>query len=100
MVKQLAQEMAEATFEHLMQDNTRYKAWRELCPDLTPHIARSRFVTLAWPHLIEQARHTLAGMLNSPLDDSLKDQISEALILDYGFKMHHEHQFRVTHGLA
>lgn len=82
--------MAGASFEEVMRDNDRWKFWQELCPELTASSGQKVYVDLAWPHLIEQARATLATMLNGHLHESLKEQIYEALVLDNELRLRHE----------
>lgn len=82
MVKETAQEMAGAAFEVLASDNTRWAKMKTMCPELSAADTQKVFVGKLWPHLIEQARTTLAKMLTGPLPDLVKDQIHEALVLD------------------
>jgi hypothetical protein len=90
MVRETAREMAGAIFEEVMKDNERWKLWQELCPELTPSGGQKAYMDLAWPHLVEQARATLAQMLTGGLNDDLKELIANALILDNQLRLKHE----------
>jgi hypothetical protein len=72
MVRQTAISMAQELYELAAKDNAFYKRYP----------TRGAFLRLAWPQLIPQARATLATMLAKPLDENLKSQIHQALILD------------------
>jgi|SRR5882724_10376816 len=82
LVAQTAKEMAGALYEEVMRDNTLWANWKAQCPDLTPPRLQAMFIELMWPKLIEQARATLAKLLATPLSESLKQQITDALIKD------------------
>lgn len=81
-VVKLARGMAQELYEEVMRDNEVYKQWKLQCPELSPKFLRRRFVELATPGLIESARATLAQLLTTGLDESLKAEIYEALIKD------------------
>lgn len=82
LLRSTARSMAKEVYEEMMRDNTTYALWKKQCPELTPHLARKKFVHLLWPHLLEQARATLARLLTTNISESLKEQISDALIKD------------------
>lgn len=86
IVAQTAKDMAAAMFEEMMKDNGRYTAWKKLCPDLTPDKLQTRFIAQMWPLLIKQARATLAQMLATNISETLKAQITDALIKDASLK--------------
>lgn len=94
LVAKTAREMAEVLFEEVMRDNTVYAAHKRICPELTPQMQRSLFVSLMTPHLLENARATLAGMLAGPYPESLKSKISDALILDQELSHHRNRAMR------
>lgn len=81
-IARTAQGMARELYEIAMRDNNIYKEWKAQCPELTPEILEDKFVLLLWPKLIEQARATLAKMLRTIDNDTLKNQIHDALVLD------------------
>jgi hypothetical protein len=82
LVAATAKEMAGALYEALMADDEAYADWQAMNPDVAKAKLQGRFIARTWPKLIEQARATLAKLLNTSLNDDLKDQIAKALILD------------------
>ncbi len=87
LIKKTAQEMAGAIYEEIMSDNKRWEAWKITCKGLSPKAVQQRFIAMMWPHLVEQARKTLAECLASPgLPEAAKVEIHEALILDNDLK--------------
>ena len=73
LVKTTAEGMARALFEELSLDNHWHK---------NSGFTEEAFVTLMAPGLIEQARHTLAGMLGGGFPDEVKNEILDALVKD------------------
>lgn len=88
MLRTVAVEMAHEVYDDLMKDNSRYKHWKALCPDLSPEVCERLFVKQMWPHMVEQARATLTNMLTTNIAETLKDQIAEALIRDNSLRHH------------
>lgn len=85
LIAKTAREMAEAVYEGYMHDNRIYAHWKRVCPELTPRLARKKFVELLYPQMIEEARQILAQMLgstSSSVTEHMKREIAEALILD------------------
>lgn len=82
MVAETAKGIAEAFVEFTMQDNEQFAALRAAHPDLTTEQTHKELSKRLWPQFIEQARATLAKMLAGPMEESLKEQIAQALILD------------------
>lgn len=82
LVRQVAVAMAIDLYDELMKDNTRYAAWKKLCPELEPELLMKMWVQQAWPSLIDSARATLAKMLTMNYPDNLKEDITDALIKD------------------
>lgn len=84
LIKATAIEMAGELYDLLMKDDNAYKEWKAVCPDLTPTKLEIMFIEQTWPKLVEQARGTLASMLDASctLPQDQKDIIAEALILD------------------
>lgn len=84
LVKKTAQKIAAEAYDELMRSNKGrfYDWWKAATPDMTPAEREKRYIQAMWAPFVPQARHTLGQMLNTPLSPALKDQISEALILD------------------
>ena len=73
LVRKVAIGIANELYEAAAKDNAFYQRWP----------SRAHFVNLAWPGAIGEARATLARMLAGPLDESVKREIQQALILDF-----------------
>lgn len=82
LVAETAEKIAHEMYEEIMKDNKIYNRFKRMCPDLTPEELQKRWVKVAVPQLLEQARHTLADLLTTNLADDLKNTISDALIKD------------------
>lgn len=82
LVAETAKALAGDLYERLMGDNKYYEAWKTKNPEATPKELEQRFIARNYGKCIPAARTTLALMLKGPLDDALKEQISEALCLD------------------
>jgi len=76
LVRKTAIEFAQALYEALATNNKWYAANKD----------RAAFVNSRWPLLLPKARATLAEMLKRPIDERLKAEIREALILDHGIR--------------
>jgi hypothetical protein len=74
LLKEVAIGFAETLYERLAQDNL----WYKLNPD------RAAFVAAIWPDVLPSVRTHLSELLrpSSPLPDSEKDKIADALIKD------------------
>lgn len=74
MVRKLAEEMAGVTHER----------WASKHPEFYKgHPDQKVWIKENWPSFIEMAREQLAGILKQPgISNSLKDEISDALIKD------------------
>lgn len=83
LVAETAQAMAHELYDTMMQDNVWYDCWKEKNPGATGKAMEARFVNANWGKLVENARATLAQMLAGGLDESLKEEIMEALCLDH-----------------
>lgn len=86
LIRDTARGMAEVVYESIMKDNNIYANWKAMCPELEPDLARKRFVILLYPRLLEEARHTLAQMLDKSYPEVLKEQIHDALVKDNLFR--------------
>ena len=65
-----------------MQNDMIWREWQRQHPGLGARGLEEAFVRKFWPRAVEGARATLARMLALPGDEGLKNEISEALILD------------------
>lgn len=72
LLKKTAEDMAQAIYEKLAFHDQWYK----------DHPDRNAYVEQVWPTLLTQARAILAKMLTGPYPETMKEQISEALIAD------------------
>ena len=82
MVADTAQAMAAAAVEKMLSDDAIFAQAKAKHPELTLAGLEATLRNDTWPHLIEQARATLAKLLTAGIDESLKEQIANALILD------------------
>lgn len=73
LIAETAKEMAAAMYEELAKANADW--YRK-------HPSQKQFVRKHWPNYMESARHTLARLLTTGIAESLKEQISDALIKD------------------
>jgi hypothetical protein len=72
MIKDVAVEIANAMYDKLCVNNNFYAKY----PD------REKYVDASWHLFVLEARATLAKLLARPIDESLKESITEALIRD------------------
>lgn len=91
LVYETAQEMARALYGDLMRNNVAYAGWKKACESFgddisNPLVLERRFLEEVVPHLIEQARATLAEMLGQPINEGLKKSIYDALLKDAPFR--------------
>ena len=82
LIAETAKEMAAAAVGEMLEDDKIYTQAKVKWPDLTLKQLEATLIKNTWPNLIEQARATLAKLLATNIDESLKDQIANALILD------------------
>ncbi len=82
MVRDVAVGMAHETYDSFMENNVYYESWKASNPGLERREFELVWVNQNWARFVPAARATLAAMLAQPLDESLKESISEALILD------------------
>jgi hypothetical protein len=83
LVKETAENMASAVFEESMsRDNSLFRQVRAAHPGKTTDQLRTIFVRRQAPYFVGEARATLAGMLELPLDPKLKETIFDALLKD------------------
>lgn len=72
LIAKTAQDMARAVYEELAKRND----WYALNPDM------ETWIKAKWGLYITEARSTLAGMLNTHISETLKEQIADALVKD------------------
>lgn len=72
LVAKTAQEMAQEIYEQNASNNKFYEEY----PD------RESYVSACWPLYLDAARATLAQLLATNMDESLKSEIHDALIRD------------------
>jgi hypothetical protein len=65
-----------------MSKNEVYAEWKRQNPEATKQELENRFVAKNWSKFIDGARATLTRLLLEPIDQALKDEIEEALVLD------------------
>ena len=73
MVKSVAEEMAGETYDLWAESSDKF---------YEENRSQKDFVKEKWPMFIEAARRTLAELLGTNIAETLKDQISDALIQD------------------
>ena len=82
-IARIAKEICAATYEELMScDNILFAEYKRQTPGMTDKVRQRRFVARNWSKFIEGARATLALQLKSPIDEKVKDEIMEILVLD------------------
>lgn len=81
-VRSVAVGMAHEAYAALMSRNEWYAALKEANPGVPGDWLEKGWVNEHWPRFIPGARATMAGMLAQPIPEPLKEQITEALILD------------------
>lgn len=86
LIRATAIEMAGELYDQVMKDNKIYEYWKTICPDLTPTLSEILFIEKMWPHLIGQARATLAKMLTTNISEDLKQTVYDALCKDATLK--------------
>lgn len=91
LVAKTAQDLCRSDFERLMTHptlgNEAFRGFRRYFPEGTPtKTIEVEFVKRMWPLYIDPARTTLTALLTTLSNDVLKNEISEALILDATLK--------------
>lgn len=81
-IAEVAKEAAGELYEVVMGDNMVRAEWKRQNPLADEATLRNRFVARNWGHCIPFARATLAQLLTTPIPESLKSDIVEALSLD------------------
>lgn len=82
LIAKVAQDNTRVLYGAMMENDVIYRKWKETHPGASPKGLEDAFVKKYWHKAVEGARATLAHMLTLPMDEGLKNQISEALILD------------------
>lgn len=94
LVAKTAKALAGTVYEELMAQDAVYAKWKADHPGKNAKALEKLWVDRAWPAMIASARATLADMLNGPLVETLKDQITDALIKDNVFQEARRIQWR------
>ncbi len=84
-VAKVAKGLCAASYEMCMGgSNLVYKEWKRQNPQIAENPKRLllAFVNRNWGKYIPAARATMARLLTSPIDESAKERIMEALTLD------------------
>lgn len=86
IVAEAAKGLAGELYDVLMHNDKLFAEWKRQHPHLASNskALERAFIKRNWGRCLEGARTTLALMLSRPGNEELKDQISEALILDAG----------------
>ena len=91
MVANMAIDRIMFVYDQVMSNDALWKTWKEAHPGYTPKQLENAFLERNWGKAVEDARATLAAMLNpatSPsLDEEARIGIHEALVLDASLKM-------------
>lgn len=82
LVHETAVAMAHELYDTMMQDDIWYGIWKQRNPGANKKKLEEVFVAKNLSGLLPQARATLAGMLRTTADETLRDQIYDALVLD------------------
>lgn len=82
MVVKLARDMAHELYDTMMRKNEAWTVWKHFCQDLSKDASEAEFVACATPHLLGDARATLASMLGQPRYAHLHDSLYDALMKD------------------
>lgn len=72
LMRETAEALCAEFYEVAAKDNRFHREWP----------SQQRYVRLKWGAFVDKAREILAGMLNGPYDEILKQQIYEALLKD------------------
>lgn len=86
LIAKTAREMAGEMFEHLMKNNGWFERFKRHRPGKTTPQLEREFVSTQWGRFTADARATLAQILQTTIDDSLKAQIMDALIKDHSIR--------------
>jgi len=86
MVAETAEQICSTVYAALMQKNEWYTAWKAAHPKASGEALERIFVKKFASSYVQRARATLASMLGQEQYSNLHQEISDALILDNGFK--------------
>jgi hypothetical protein len=90
LVARVAKEAAHELYEVSMGDNVLRAEWKRQNPGATEKQLIDRFVKRNWGKCLAFARATLARLLTQPIDERLKEEIMEALVLDQSLRLGRE----------
>lgn len=82
LISDTAKALAGELYAAVMRDNENFTTWKLLCNDLPNSKCEAEFIKLMWPKMLDDARATLSRMLGTNMNESLKQRIYHALILD------------------
>ena len=82
LIARTAQELAGARYERLMGEDILWQEWKDMNPSLHGEALQHHFIVTYWGRYVAEARATLATMLTTNIAESLKEQITDALIKD------------------
>ena len=82
LVAEVAVAAAHEKYDQLMFDDMLWAEWKRRHPGMSSKALEAKFVREWAPKCVEIARATLTMLLTQPIDEGLKEQIHEALILD------------------
>lgn len=81
-IADFARDLCLASYEAAMRNNDVYAAWKRRFPLCSERQLQVKWLAQHKAAHIAPARAILAGMLSSPIDDGLKEQIKDALVMD------------------
>jgi hypothetical protein len=85
LIRKVAIEMAGTLYDEMMKgDNAMYAEWKDRFVDKTLKERERIFIEYVWPQLVQNGsvRATLARLLTTNIDESLKAEIHTALVRD------------------
>lgn len=82
LIVETAEKMAAEVFDHLMHRNRFYEAYQASHPNIPKAKLQAHFIKTQRGKYLNSARTILAQMLGTNIDESLKEQIYDALIRD------------------
>ena len=82
LIAKLAVEACQEAYDNIMFSNDIRAFWKLQHPGMSEKALRKSWITKMSHHYLPFARSTAAALLAQPIDEELKIQIHEALILD------------------
>lgn len=81
-IAKVAKELAGASYEELMSHDVLYKMWKKKNPGLEGKRLQLKFINDKWGLYVPAARATLTLLLREPIDERVKEEIMQILVLD------------------